>query len=400
MGAEYADFDGDSADDYIVMQFGQSARGERAAATPYMANYWSRNDVNGVVATDAATGAALLQPRQFSRLSTIRPGPGGPTGNLHGTSSYRAPATTQPAVSNEIVNGYSNKRGEMTRRYPVSNGDVIATAKVLDQMLLAEYGYDAPYVKALPESRELIVSGEPQMMAQVEKNLAALGNVVPATQPAGEPGTTTQPAAPVLASATLRTMAWLEVLGADKQLEPARKMLVPQRIAIQIAKLVKDGWLDDAKALAEALVKFDDEFKTGVWMRDALNDKALAVADRDRQIEALSNEAKRAFDPIIRDIKLRRRLDGRLYGLAAAGPAAATQPAPAGVELKDGKVRVTVVAADTQAPTLAALRQAGLEIEGSAERTRMVIGLVARERIGDVGALDQVKRIEPTEPID
>lgn len=195
---------------------------------------------------------------------------------------------------------------------------------------------------------------------------------------------------------TQQLPARLAALKAANRLDWARQMMVPQRVAIQIGELVKAGKLDDAKALAEALVRLDGEFKIGVQMRDVLNDPKLAAAERDRRIAALADEARKAFDPVIRELKLRQRVDDRLLAIAQAGAAAATQPAPADLELVNNRLRVSVITADMEQPTLDALRQAGLQVEATAKPARLVIGLIAREKLADLALLDVVRRVEPT----
>jgi hypothetical protein len=166
-----------------------------------------------------------------------------------------------------------------------------------------------------------------------------------------------------------------------------------ERLALGIAKLVKDQKLDEARKWADELVKADPEFKIGVQLRDVLADESLAPAERDKRIAALADEARKPIDAAIREAKLRRRLDERLHRLAHTP---ATQPAPADLTLTDNAVQVTILLADAKPETLETLSKAGLQRDALAASSRLVIGHAPRDRLADIALLDAVRRIEPT----
>ncbi|MEP0844860.1 MAG: VWA domain-containing protein [Phycisphaerae bacterium] len=222
-----------------------------------------------------------------------------------------------------------------------------------------------------------------------------------AGQPATQPSVATRPA-----DTAARLADWLGLLKSADQLEWARKALVPQRVAIQIAELATAGQLEEALRLAEALVKFDAEFKLAAQMRDALADAKLTKEQRAARVAELAAEAKKSFDPIIREMKLRDRLDRRLYAYAKLGKAAATRPAGETVKLTEvrhgdqtlsDQLRVTVKAAGVEPADLEALTRVGLVIEGTARPARLIVGAIAPEKLADLAVLDTVRRVIPTE---
>jgi hypothetical protein len=223
-----------------------------------------------------------------------------------------------------------------------------------------------------------------------------------ATRPAGDAATTRPAQVDPVDPAVRQLIGWLEAMKSAGRLEWARKARVPAHLALRIAELAAAGRIEDAGALAKALAEFDSDFRVGTQMRDVLADEKLTAEDRQTRMSALAEEAKQAFDPVIRDLKLARRLDKRLLVLAKAAEAPpgegspATRPAPEGLAEADGRLRVTVAARDTTPTTLTALRSAGLQIEATAAKARLIIGLSAPGRLADVALVDAVRRVEPT----
>ncbi len=242
------------------------------------------------------------------------------------------------------------------------------------------------------EARQRDPSSEGKIFAYPEENewRVITDRWKSASTSATQPAATTQPETAWIDEAA----AWLSNLGANDNAKAwARRVLLRERLALDIAALVKDKELADARKLADALVKFDAGFKIGVQMRDALADVKLAAAERDKRIVALAAQAREPIDAAVRDARLRHRLDQRLYALAKGST---TQPAPADVKLTDRGVRVTVLTRGVEAATLAALKDKGLAVETTAESLKLVVGFAPRERLADIAMLDGVRRIEPT----
>lgn len=223
--------------------------------------------------------------------------------------------------------------------------------------------------------------------------------LVPDAQPSVVELPATRPAEDGLSEPARWLVSRLKAIKAADQLDWARKTLVPARVAIQIGEAVKAECVIDARAMADALVELDAEYAIGVSMRDALHDPQLAAADRDAKIAGLVIEARKAFDAVVRELKLRDRLDIRLYAFSKLGPPAATQPVGGGITLERDKLRVTVKAGDAEPDTLAALRSAGLDVEATAAPARLVVGRIAPEKLADLAVLDQVRRVIPTEGV-
>jgi len=175
----------------------------------------------------------------------------------------------------------------------------------------------------------------------------------------------------------------------QEQLPPA---LLCDYTALAIADEVKAGKIEDAKKLTDVLVSYDEKYEIGVKMRDVLADASLSSADRDKQIAELAERAQKRVDAFLWDVKLRQRLDARLYQCVV------DKATPAEIEsaVVDGGVRVTMLLADITDAAVASLRKAGLKVEDTAPSLKMVIGVAPLDTIGDVAMVDGVRKVEPT----
>jgi hypothetical protein len=162
--------------------------------------------------------------------------------------------------------------------------------------------------------------------------------------------------------------------------------------ALSIADQMKAGQIEDAKELAETLVSYDEKYETGVKMRDALVDESLAAADRDKRIAALAKEAQKRIDDFLRDVKLRKLLDPRLYQCVVD----TTTPAEIESAVVDDGVRVTMLLSEFTDATVASLRKAGLRVDDTAPSLKMVVGVAPLGTLADVAMVDGVRKVEPT----
>lgn len=172
----------------------------------------------------------------------------------------------------------------------------------------------------------------------------------------------------------------------------ATRLLIPERVALEIAKLVSDGKIDEAKKLADALVEFDAKFEIGRQMRDVLADTSLKPEEVKTRIAALAAQARKPIDAVLKDAKLQRRLDPRLYALATDEKAA---PADLKLPITDGRLSVTLLTSDKSEATITLLKNAGLRIESVAASMNVIVGAVSREKLADLALLDPVRKIEP-----
>ncbi len=177
-------------------------------------------------------------------------------------------------------------------------------------------------------------------------------------------------------------------------MESAVRTLICGRGALRVVALVSENKLDDARKLAEVLVKFDGTFAVGVKLRDTLADDTLAAAERDQRMAALADEAKQTIAAAERQARLIHRLDARLYQLVTADDTAAV---PSGVTMTDRGVLVTVLTTSPDTPPTDALEKAGLTIETIANSLNVVVGTVPRDMLATVALLDGVRKIDPTE---
>ncbi len=180
---------------------------------------------------------------------------------------------------------------------------------------------------------------------------------------------------------------------AHRRLGWPRTAFLRERTALAIARLVADGKIDQARKIADALVKFDGEFKIGVQIRDILADESLDPKECDRRIAELADQAKKLIEADIRQARLRHRLDPRLNQLISDKEA---EPAKLGVTVTDGGIRVTVLTSKIDDAVLKALRQAGLTIESTAKSMNLVVGVAPRDKLADVALLDGIRIVAPT----
>ena len=162
--------------------------------------------------------------------------------------------------------------------------------------------------------------------------------------------------------------------------------------ALAIAERVKAGDIEDAKKLAETLTSYDEKYEIGVKMRDVLADASLGSADRDKQIAELAEQAQKRVDAFLRDVKLRQRLDARLYQCLM------DKATPVEIEsaVVDGGVRVTMLLSAFTDAAVASLGQAGLKVEDTAPSLKMVVGVAPLDTLGDVAVVEGVRKVEPT----
>ncbi|UCD28155.1 MAG: hypothetical protein JSV03_13835, partial [Planctomycetota bacterium] len=191
-----------------------------------------------------------------------------------------------------------------------------------------------------------------------------------------------------------KIVQFLTDLKTNNALDYARKILIPERLALIINQFVADGKIDEAKKLADALVEFDGEFKIGKQMRDVLADKTLEPAERDKRVADLAAEARKPIDTAIREAKLRKRLDERLYKIIQGEE---LKPSREGITIIDGGVLVSILTSKTDDSMLEALRQAGLKIEATDKAVNLVIGTVTQAKVETIALLDGVRKIDPTE---
>lgn len=216
---------------------------------------------------------------------------------------------------------------------------------------------------------------------------AAIKTIVSSSGPA-----TTQPAGPSEA-AEMATL--LTALSTDAGRAWATRTLLRERLALLVATLVKEGRIDEARKLADALAAFAPDFAGGLQMAKILADPSLAPSTRDRQIAALADEARKPIETAVRHAKVLRRLHPELQKIVKNPE---TKPADARISDASTELMVNVLATDTQPNTLAALKQAGLRVDAVAERAKLAVGRISPEKLEDVALLDVVRKIDPHKP--
>jgi len=240
----------------------------------------------------------------------------------------------------------------------------------------------------------LEIGGTPNPSGESENlGLGGGGGGFGGGEDASQTASTTQPASDAASDDAARWTGRLANLKARNQLEPARQNLISERAALRIAQLVEDGKIEEARPLADALSKFDQEFKIGAQMRDVLADDSLDTAERDRRIADLGSEAKKPTDEATRQAKIRRRLDPKLYDYSTGDE---TMPAPYGFTVKDGGVLVSILVSAIDDTMIAALQHAGLNVEASVGSMNFVVGTAPRNQLHDIALVDGVRKIEPT----
>lgn len=249
------------------------------------------------------------------------------------------------------------------------------------------------------ETRSRIISERSITLAMPTAPPPPPARMRPAEQPVNAPQPTTNVGDAIESDAQTDTAGkgepapdLAESLKRIKDKDTAGRLLIPERIALEIAKLVSDGKIDEAKKLADALVEFDAKFEIGRRMRDVLADASLKPEEVKTRIAALAEQAHKPIDAVLKDAKLQRRLDPRLYALATDEKAA---PAELKLPITDGRLPVTLLASDKSEATITLLKNAGLRIESVAASMNVIVGSVPREKLADLALLDPVRKIDP-----
>ncbi|MCH8164700.1 MAG: VWA domain-containing protein, partial [Planctomycetes bacterium] len=184
----------------------------------------------------------------------------------------------------------------------------------------------------------------------------------------------------------------------------AGRTIFAEHVAMGVADLVKEGEIDDAKTLAQALADGRPDYEIGVKMRDALADESLDEAQRDATIAELGEEARKQLEAVIakarREARLRRVLDERLYEMVVqprpAEDRAEDSPARKDKAARKESLRLTVLVTSVDDETKQALAEAGLTIEATATSLPMIVGAATVRDLETLALLDIVRRIEPT----
>lgn len=209
--------------------------------------------------------------------------------------------------------------------------------------------------------------------------------------------------------------------------QPPPRIVPAEWLTVRIAALVAKGSIDEARALATQLATAAPNYEPGKELQQLLAPPTDAEANkqpatpvdaspvlknpvpppdttaRDQRIAEIGAKAKSRLDDLIRRATLARRLDPRfLRFIDATGlPTTLVQvydgPVPEGTQWLDGGILVSVLLADTEPPTLAALKSAGLRIDHTSAPTKVVIGILPLGRLADLALTDKVRRVEPTE---
>ncbi|HOW72628.1 MAG TPA: VIT domain-containing protein, partial [Phycisphaerae bacterium] len=237
-------------------------------------------------------------------------------------------------------------------------------------------------VTADDQTDMLVLTGSDQERDLAKRMLVTLDLKAPAasqpgTQPAQaaiSPPTGPPATAPAASSEATEMVALLATLGTDQGRAWATRTLLRERLALLVAALVKEGRIDEARKLADALAALAPDFPPAVQMAKALANPSLAPAERDRQIAALSDEARKPIEAALHRAKIIRRLHPDLQKIVKNPE---TKPADARISDANADLIVTVLATDTQPNTLAALKQAGFRVEAVAERAKLAVGRIA-----------------------
>ncbi len=184
----------------------------------------------------------------------------------------------------------------------------------------------------------------------------------------------------------------------------AGRPIFAEHVALAVADLVKNGEIDDAKALAQALADARPDYAIGVKMRDVLVDESVDERERDATIAELGEEARNQLEAAVakarRQARVRRVLDERLYEMVVqlrstedrAEDSATRKDRAARKE----PLRLTVLVTSVDDETKQALTEAGLTIEATATSLPMVVGTATVSDLEKLALLDIVRRIEPT----
>jgi hypothetical protein len=176
-------------------------------------------------------------------------------------------------------------------------------------------------------------------------------------------------------------------------------MVAPARqvFAVAIGQRVKDGKVEEARALAQRMTGLYPDYETGKMLA------ALVAAEPvdGEAVEKLAAAAKVELEGLIREARLAARLDRSLIpyttaqGLAMSLPALHEGYTPQGATMVDGGIVLTILVKEVDDQTQERFTKAGLRVEMIDKPTRLVIGVAPAGRIAEIALVDGVRQVEP-----
>lgn len=171
--------------------------------------------------------------------------------------------------------------------------------------------------------------------------------------------------------------------------------MLPEQIAVQIARLYEEGDAAAAEWLAAALVKWAPKFETGFKMYCVLAATPLIDDGRAPIIAELRTQAAAAIDAFAADMQIiARRVDEKLLALIAGD---GSETVHAGLTFDNDKVVVKVLTTHRDDAVLETLKTAGLQICSAVKSTDVIVGSIPPAKLAALALVDGVRRIEPVE---
>jgi hypothetical protein len=183
---------------------------------------------------------------------------------------------------------------------------------------------------------------------------------------------------------------------------PRQRVVLAEHVIIRIGTLVHESKLEQAASLATALADSLPGVAAAAEVNRALTDASVTAEDRTRIIDEQTAEAKKRLDAMLRDAKLRQRLDPDLLTFAKGEGYPATLgvpyngPWPANATSIDGGVLLSILVTDATDATRDALVKAGLRVESADKETRVVVGVAPLGKLADISVVDGVRKVEAT----
>ncbi len=174
---------------------------------------------------------------------------------------------------------------------------------------------------------------------------------------------------------------------------PARQRVVlAEHVLIRIGKLVHEGKLEQAAALAGALSDALPGVGAATEVKRVLTDASIAGDERTRVIDEQAKAAGERLEMMLRNAKLRQRLAPELFAPAVTQEG----PFPEKAVIIDGGILLSILVTEANDITRDALNRAGLRVESVDVQTRVIVGVAPLSKLGDIGVVDGVRKVEAT----
>jgi len=188
----------------------------------------------------------------------------------------------------------------------------------------------------------------------------------------------------------------------DVAAAPVKRPVRREEIAMHIGSLAERNRMDAADAWTVAFYNVFRNYEIATAMRNASGDPALDQAAKAVKLVELGKQAGSELADLVREARIRLCLEAELvpFALGSGYPDKLGMTydgaAPAGGEMVEGGVRLSIIVVSLDDATIKQLKETGLRVESSDAGTRIVVGVLPLGKLDDLALAECVRRAEMT----